>query len=245
VEIAEFRTLLGIDVIDSARTPAHLLNAVPDVVRRVLETAMERAGIARSDEVVERQFTGDGFLIALPSSVLGGTVDLGRHLDQIVAEHNMWHKPEVRLRLAVEVGPLPDEPGFSASAIARSRLLEAPAFKQLMRRCAAERPEAAPSTGMILSDPVFRTVFGADHVKLAKSTDFTRIPVVNKEFEMTAWVSVPGFDTTSLATFLAADEAAAEQSEGQGGTVNNTVIGTNSGVQAHTITGGITFGRTP
>ena len=202
--VAEFRTLLGVDVIDSARTAPHLLPQVPNVLETLLAAGMESVGIPR-DDAVDRQYTGDGFLYAFPSSMLGRVIDLGRALDAIVGEHNKWNKLELRLRLAVEVGPLPDGPGFHPSNIAQARLLEAPAFKLLVRRCIAERPDGTMSTAMIISDAVYQPLFRGDHTKVARPTDFAPLRVTNKEFVSNAWVCVPGFDARTLTELIAAD----------------------------------------
>jgi hypothetical protein len=245
--VPEIRTLLGVDVIDSARTAPHLLPQVPTVLETLLSAGMDAVAVSRQ-EAVDAQYTGDGWLYAFPSALLGRVVDLGRALDDIVAEHNKWNKLELRLRLAVEVGPLPDTQGFHPANISRSRLLEAPAFKLLVRRCIAARPDGSMSTAMIMSDAVHTTVFGADYTKVARGTDFAALAVTNKEFTARAWVAVPGFDATTLAAMIAEDgppaSAPVEESQPTGpGSVTNIINGgANHGVQAHTINGGVRFG---
>jgi hypothetical protein len=253
--VAEFRTLLGVDVIDSARTAPHLLPQVPTVLETLVGAGMDGVGISR-DDALDVQFTGDGWLYAFPSRHLGRVVDLGRTLDAIVAEHNKWNKLELRLRLAVEVGPLPDGPGFHPSNIARARLLEAPAFKALARRCIAERPDGSMSTAMIISDAVFQPLFRGDHTRVARASDFARLPVTNKEFVSSAWVAVPGFDARTLAAMIAEDQPAAsapvdkaagpveETEPTRGGKAKNSLSGRVTGpvVQARDVTGGINIG---
>jgi hypothetical protein len=245
--VAEFRTLLGVDVIDSARTAPHLLPQVPTVLETLLRAGMDGVGIRR-DEAVDTQFTGDGWLYAFPSALLGRVVDLGRTLDAIVAEHNKWNKLELRLRLAVEIGPLPDAAGFHPSNIARARLLEAPAFKLLARRCIAERPNGDMSTAMIISDGVFQPLFRGDHTRVARRTDFAQLQVANKEFNGTAWVCVPGFDATTLAGLIAADgQAPSAPVEERNSTplrsVSNTIHGdVENNVMSDVIHGGVHFG---
>ncbi|MFI9387976.1 hypothetical protein [Kutzneria sp. NPDC052558] len=204
--VAEFRALLGVDVIDSASTAPHLLPQVPTVLQTLLGAGMDVVGISR-DDAVDTQYTGDGWLYAFPTALLGRVVDLGHALDAIVAEHNKWNKLELRLRLAVEVGPLPDGPGFHPSNITRARLLEAPAFKVLARRCIAARPDGSMSTAMIVSDAVYQPVFRSDYTKVARRTDYAALTVTNKEFAAQAWVAVPGFDARTLATMIAEDQA--------------------------------------
>jgi hypothetical protein len=245
--VAEFRTLLGVDVIDSARTAPHLLPQVPIVLETLLAAGMKSVGIS-ADEAVNTQFTGDGWLYAFPSSLLGRVVDLGRTLDAVVAEHNKWNKLELRLRLVVDVGPLPDGQGFHPSNIARARLLEAAAFKQLARRCIAERPDGDMSTAMIISDAVFQSLFRGDHTQVARKSDFAQLQVTNKEFKAVAWVSVPGFDARTLTELIAADGSASaapveESDSTRFGNVTNTINGNvENSVVSHTIHGGVHFG---
>ncbi|AHH96162.1 hypothetical protein GCM10010174_43630 [Kutzneria viridogrisea] len=242
--VAEFRVLLGIDLIESARTPAHHLAELPKVLSRLLVAALERVGIGEA-AVIDRQYTGDGWLLAFPSALLGAVVDLSRHLDELAAEHNRWQKPEVRMRIAVEIGPLPAEPGFYQANISRGRLLDAQVFKGVVRRCSDERPDGSLTSGLILSDYVFRTVFGGDYTQRVRRTEFAPVRVSNKEYEVAAWVAVPGFDVQSLARMVDGDPAQplVEPQVAEVGVVNNHITGDNKGVQAHTIHGGVSFGR--
>jgi hypothetical protein len=248
--VPEMRTLLGVDVIDSARTAPHLRPQVPTVLKTLLSTGMDLVGVS-PDEAVDAQYTGDGWLYAFPIGLLGRVVDLGRTLDGIVAEHNRWNKPELRLRLAVDAGPLPDTQGFHAANISRARLLEAPAFKLLARECMAARPDGSMSTAMIMSDIAYRTAFDGAYAKVARATDFAPLAVTNKEFNARAWVAVPGFDARTLAEMAEEDGTAAsapvEESEPTGGgRVQNTIKSkVNHAVQAHTINGGVIMGRDP
>ncbi|QUQ66744.1 hypothetical protein [Kutzneria sp. CA-103260] len=242
--VAEFRVLLGVDVIDSASTAPHLLPQVPTVLKALLGAGMDVVGISR-DDAVDTQYTGDGWLYAFPTALLGRVVDLGHALDGIVAEHNKWNKLELRLRLAVEVGPLPDGEGFHPSNITRARLLEAPAFKLLARRCIAARPDGAMSTAMIMSDAVYQPVFRSDYTKVARKGDYTELAVTNKEFKTGAWVAVPGFDARTLAAMIAEDQSAAAASSdkpARPGKTTNVVHGTvHNSVMADTIKGDVTI----
>jgi hypothetical protein len=241
---ADYRALLGVDVIESASTAPHLLPQVPTVLETLLAGGMHAAGVPRED-AVDAQYTGDGWLYAFPTALLGQAVDLGPALAPIVAEHNRWNKLELRLRLAVDVGPLPDGRGFHPANIARARLLEAPAFKALARRCMAERPDGSMSTAIIVSDAVYQDVFRHDWARHARPTDFAELAVTNKEFTARAWVAVPGFDARTLADFIAEDlpqaSAPVEETDAtRPGPVTSVMnVGTNHGVQAHTINGGV------
>ena len=247
--VAEFRALLGVDVINSASTAPHLLPQVPTALKTLLGAGMDVVGISR-DDAVDTQYTGDGWLYAFPTALLGRVVDLGHALDAIVAEHNKWNKLELRLRLAVEVGPLPDGQGFHPSNITRARLLEAPEFKQLARRCIAARPDGSMSTAVIMSDAVYQPVFRSDYTRVARRTDYAELAVTNKEFDARGWVAVPGFDARTLAAMITEDEpsaaSAAPEAEAESprrGSVTNVVNGeVKNSVMAHTIKGDVRFG---
>ncbi|MEU7475510.1 hypothetical protein AB0A63_05965 [Lentzea sp. NPDC042327] len=233
--VPQHRTLLGVDVIGSAQLPPHLLAAVPTTVSELLHAALSAAGIDRSD-VLAVESPGDGALLVLPSELLGAAVDAAAHLDQLTTEHNRWRKPEVRLRAAVHTGPVGADGGFYQARITHTRLLDAREFKALLTRCREEGGEETANTGLIVSAEALDTAFSGNHTRLARRAEFGPLPVANKEYRHTAWVRVPGFDPralTALTTTPAPPESAAR--------VVNTVHGTNHGVQAGDIHGGVTL----
>ncbi|PRY36097.1 hypothetical protein [Umezawaea tangerina] len=231
-KVPQHRALFGVDVVGSARNPGHLLNAIRTTVDESLDQALWAAGITPS-EVLEQESTGDGALLTLPSGRLGALVDMAQHLEIALTEHNKWRRPDVRMRIAVEVGPVGDRPGFYPAKISLARMLGAEAFKRAFQRCIDERRHESASTALILSDHALRTTFGGDHTTLVHRTQFTRIPVRDKEFDNTAWIRIPGY--------VARDTSEETASEHQGRVVNQ-VHGTMHGVQAGTVHGGITFG---
>lgn len=235
--VPEHRALLGVDVVGAARNEGHHLDAVRQAVDMMVEQALHRGGIGRAD-VLEWETTGDGALLTLPSGWLGALLDVAHHLDVLAEEHNRWYKPDMRFRIAVEVGPVGPQPGLYAAKIWHSRLLGAPVFKDLLARCAERNPDT--TTGLILSEQALRAVFGGDHTRHVRRSDFAPVPVRHKEFAETAWVRVPGFDARSIREF--AEHAQPEEPSATPGNVVNTVNGTMSGVQAGIITGGVHFG---
>jgi hypothetical protein len=236
--VPEHRALLGLDVVRSAENPGYHLSSIPAVVDEVLDVALAGAGIGRSD-VFRREPTGDGVLLTLPSALLGTLLDLAAGLEGTLAERNRWRKPEVRLRIAVEVGPVGSEPGFYAAKISLGRLLGASAFKRLFLDCLAEQGADAASTALIVSDTALRTAFGGDHTSVVRRAEFSPLSVRDKEYADTAWVRIPGFDTR---TATAAEPAVAQPEQGR---LVNTVHGTMSGIQAGIVTGPVTFGQPP
>ncbi|WP_433269887.1 hypothetical protein ACQPZF_08250 [Actinosynnema sp. CS-041913] len=237
MEVPEHRVLLGVDVVGSARNEGYHLNTVRGAVDGMVRDALAVAGIGRLD-VVEWEPTGDGALLTLPSKRLGAVLDAAHHLDGLAVEHNRHRKPDIRLRLAVEIGPVGAQPGLYAPKIALCRLLEASAFKELVRRC------AGMNTALIVSDGVWRAVFGGDYTRHVRRAEFSPLAVRDKEFAETAWVRVPGFALRSpqpspaVAEPTVVEPAAFEPA----GRVVNVVNGSVSGVQAGVVHGGVHMG---
>jgi hypothetical protein len=235
--VPQHRALLGVDVVGSASNPGYHLAAVRRTVDDVLDQALAGSGVEQS-EVLDRDSTGDGTLLTLPSGRLGALLDVAHGLESALAEWNRWHKPEVRLRVAVEVGPVGDEPGLYAAKVTLSRLLDASAFKGLFKRCLGEQGPEAANTALIVSDHAWRTAFSGDHTQVVRQGEFTRLSVRDKEHTDTAWVRIPGFDAGARG----APPAPEPTGEGQ---VFNQVNGNMYGVQAATVNGAITFGTVP
>lgn len=233
--VPHHRALLGVDVTGSAQLPGYLMNAVPATISKLLGEALTQSGIT-PDDVLSLEKPGDGALMVLPSSQLGAALDAAVLLDQLTTEHNRWHKPEVRLRIAVHVGPVGDD-GFHRARIVHTRLLDAPEFKDLVKRCREEGSEDTANTALIVSSEALDTAFSGDHTRVARRSDFASLPVVHKEFQQEAWVRVPGFDARSLAGFT--KPAAAPESTAH---VQNIVHGNmNGGIQAGTVNGGVNY----
>jgi hypothetical protein len=244
--VGEQRVLLGVDVIGSAGNPGEDLHRVAEAWRSILQGSLASAGLGFGD-VLEFEQQGDGALLTLPHTVLGRVVDMSQRMHELAVAHNRERRPEVRLRMAVETGPVPDrQQTYLRAKIDRARLLESAAFKALMERCHTE-PGGGAHTGLIISDHAFRTAFGGDHTVLVRDTEFAEITVAVKEYEAKAWVRVPGFDARSLRTFL--DQATTPRPEqahddlrATNGGVHNQVNGVMRGVQAGIIHGGVRFG---
>jgi hypothetical protein len=241
----ETRVLLGVDVIGSAANEGHQYNALWRALDRMLGTALHECGIP-TEELLDREPGGDGVLYTLPSRRLGTALDLTEHLDRLAAAHNRRNKPDLRLRIAVELGAVGDQPGYYAPKIRHQRLLNARAFKELMEHCLRERPEGSVNTGLIVSAPTFREVFGGDYTNAVQHHDFAEIEASEKEVTETAWVRVPGLDSRTLTEFVAATthpaaDVAETTPESTAGVVNQ-VFGTMNGVQAGDVHGDINFG---
>ena len=239
--VPQHRALLGVDVISSARLPGYLMNTIPGTISKLLDAALRQSGI-EPDAVLSLESPGDGALVVLPSEQLGAVLDATARLDEITTEHNRWSKPEVRLRTAVHVGPVGDDDGFYLARVTHARLLDAPEFKRLLKRCHEEGSEDVANAALIVSSEALDTAFGGDHTQVVRRGDFASLRVSHKEYQREAWVRVPGFDPRSLAAF--ADNADAPP---PAASVHNVVHGDMHGIQAGTVNGGLTFygGRRP
>jgi len=233
--VPQHRALLGVDVIGSAQLPGYLMNAVPTTIMKLVGAALTRSGIT-PDDVLSLESPGDGALMVLPSGQLGAVLDAAVLLDQLTTDHNRWNKPEVRLRVAVHVGPVGDD-GFHRARITHARLLDAPEFKDLIKRCQDEGTEDTANTALIVSSEALDTAFSGDHTQVARRSDFASLPVAHKEYRHEAWVRVPGFDPRTLAAFTTPAPKPEPVAR-----VQNIVHGNmNGGIQAGTVNGGVNY----
>jgi hypothetical protein len=250
-EMPATRALLGIDVIASASSPGYHRDRLWGALTALLSEALRTSGLT-PDEVASYETTGDGALYTFPDHRLGVVVDLAQRLDELAAERNRWHKPDIRVRVAIEVGAVGDGPAYFSPKVDTNRLLDAPAFKSLVVRCIAENTDqrglCSVNSGLVLSDAAFRGVFGGAYTTLVRETDFVALSVVNKEFSERAWVRIPGVDARTLAEY--ASEIAQPDTEPDTGSfpvppmrVTNTVSGNmKNSVQAGVVYGGVNLG---
>jgi hypothetical protein len=246
------RALLAVDVIGSARNPGYHRDRLWGELTAMLRSGFDAAGLTPA-EVVGYEPTGDGALYTLPDNRLGALVDLTQRLDELAANRNRWSKPDIRLRVAVEMGAVGDGPDYYSPKVDLNRLLGASAFKELVKRCVTENTDELGNcpinSSLIVSGPAFRSVFGGDYTTLVRETDFVRLAAVHKEFNEQAWVRVPGVDTRTLAKF--ADEITTsepvedvEPMAGSSVRVTNTVTGTMTDSQQFgVVNGGVRIGR--
>lgn len=243
--VPEHRALLGVDVVGSASNPGYHLAVIPEAVHALLSGALSNCGIDRAD-ILEWESTGDGALLTFASSHLGALLDTACLLDVAASARNRRHKPEVRLRIAVEVGPVGNASGFYEPKITLTRMLESEKFKELFDRCRQEEPDDTVNTALIVSEHAFQTVFSGDHTRLVRRNEFERLEVHVKEHQRIAWVRVPGFDARSLATFIESRSTEEAELPTQAPPASNVIQGSSyGGIQAGTINGGVSQGWQP
>ncbi len=193
----EHRALLAVDMIESGGSRPEHLGQVPDLVREPVHAALRAVGLNR-DSAQDEQFTGDGFLRAYPSEFLPALIDMVSVLDELLATRNRSTKPEVRLRIAVHLGPLPLERGFHRPNIDLNRLLGAEVFKRVIRHCREHITNDALTTALIVSNSAYKTVFGGDYTQVLRRGEFASLPIVHNEFNEDAWVRITGVHPTQL-----------------------------------------------
>lgn len=197
--VPDHRALLGLDVVKSASNQGYHLAAVSDAVTTMVDDALHSTGA--EPDVLKREFTGDGELLMLPGRRLGSLLDMADRLNQLAEGYNRWCKPEIKLRIAVELGPIGGDRQLTTPMISLTRMMNADAFKNLFQQC-LNSGRSFTHAGLICSDHAWRVAFGGEHTRHVRQDEFVSIPVKNKEYQATAWVRIPGFDTDSLTRLL-------------------------------------------
>lgn len=151
--------------------------------------AFDSTGVPYADCRVEDR--GDGLLVVAPAGISAGLLvsPLAEHIDAELRRQHEVAAPVARLRLrtAVHGGEVHDDGhGLVGRAVIHAfRLLEAPAFKELM-------VSDAPRTGQIVSDTVFRDTVQAGSGRLCDPAAFRHLAVQVKETRTTGWVRLFG-----------------------------------------------------
>lgn len=241
------RALIGVDVIASASNPGYHLQRLAGALNTMLGQAFAATGIT-PDEVLQNEQLGDGALYVLPGNRLGALVDLSDHLDKLAGQHNQWSKPDLRLRIAIDTGPVGDPGGYYSPKIRLARLLDAQRFRALVQRCVDENTDAkgnsAVHSGLIMSDAARQTVFGGDYTSV-RENDFVKYEVTTKESTETAWSRVPGVDARTLTDYLADTTDTAElrqETDDRVTHITNTITGqVRNAIQAGVLYGGVHY----
>ncbi|MBP2473980.1 hypothetical protein JOF53_002852 [Crossiella equi] len=237
-----FRTVLGVDVIGASSLSPYHREKLPALVDKIVRDALATRNVLVSPEAW--QHTGDGALISFPCEQLANVVDATQLMNELAAAHTRDSKPDVRLRLSIDIGPLPLENGLYNTNIACTRMLDAAVFKAVLATCHERQPHDF-SSGLILSEAAHHLAFGDHYAELVPARDFGRIPFRHKELKAAAWIRVPGFDADTLARLgkeLAEPQSSVAASAAPAlapGSVSNVAHGNFSGIQAGTISGGV------
>lgn len=197
--VPDHRALLGLDVVRSANNEGYHLAAVSDAVTTMVDDALRSTGV--EPEVVKRDFTGDGELLTFPGRRLGSLFDMADRLNWLAEGYNRWCKPEIKLRIAVELGPIGGGRRLTTPMISLTRMLDAAVFKDLFQQCLYSG-RSLTHAGLICSDHAWRVAFSGEHTRYVRQDEFISLQVKNKEYQATTWVRIPGFDADSMTRLL-------------------------------------------
>lgn len=205
--LPQHKALLAVDVVGSGGNDGRHLRAIPGIVAELVDTALASRDVTHTSKV-DDQHTGDGFLRLYPAEHLPALLDALRALDDEVTEHNTWRKPEVALRAALHLGSVPEERGFHRPNIDLTRLLGAPEFKRVVRKCQDTGDKF--TTALILSAEAHSAAFHGDLTRLVDPDEFAAISVQNNEYSARAWIRAAGFAPHQLSEFAAHEQEPAQ-----------------------------------
>ncbi|MET9647262.1 hypothetical protein ACFZB6_25405 [Streptomyces syringium] len=200
-DIPDYQALVVIDMKGYSKVPSHRMPAMRGDLDHMLATAFAESGLGREWE--ERAYwsdTGDGCILALPVRRMWRLVDpLPEILDGVLARHDrerLASTPEIRVRMSVHVGPLPDS--YRGDPINDAcRLIDSDAARDAVDKARALGSYVA----LVISEAVFQAVVRPRRTTRLTEHDFlpTRAEVKNKYSE-TAWVHVPRRSPADLGT---------------------------------------------
>lgn len=177
------RTGFMMDIKDYGARPPRAKKRAQERVAAIIHNILDDLNVRLSD--TDQQGTGDGVLLFLPSEL-----DVQRALPVLLhsaavhlAEDNEEFQDRIRIRMAVDIGPVGLTPlGFSGSTATRlGRLLESePLYGRLL-----DHPGDA--LAVIVSDRLHSFVIAEDVAALPPA-QFTCVSVKVKEFSSTAWL---------------------------------------------------------
>jgi hypothetical protein len=181
--------LLAVDVVDfGRRESAPVQKYVRARLYALIESSLENSGVDFRQCYTEDR--GDGLVLAIPPSTpterlvdpFVGYVRAGLRLHNLVSNE----LAQLQLRVALHSGATWTDPHglVGDSVIHLFRLLDAPSFKQLMRRSGAY-------LAVIASNAVYEEIIR--HAPgLVDPDDYAEIPVEHKELSGTGWVRLLG-----------------------------------------------------
>ncbi|MCC3653391.1 hypothetical protein LIX60_18365 [Streptomyces sp. S07_1.15] len=190
-EEAKHHWIISLDIENFSPRRDPVQRRVRAAMYRVLDGAMERAGLAAADTVSEDR--GDGVLMLIRSSVAPVVIagpfvrELDEGLGEYAQEANEDHA--VRLRMALHQGlAAKDEHGWSGDAVNTAcRIVDA----QPLRDVLASTPSARMA--FAVSDEVHRAVIRHGHRGIDPAA-YLPFDLTTKHGEtISTWITVPGY----------------------------------------------------
>jgi hypothetical protein len=206
------KALFVVDVKDFSKTPESHMPLVLRDLDSILTRVFTRIGLAEEWEQKESRPTGDGAIYALPPNRMSWLVDpVLSSLNQDLIRHNKNQPksmPAMRLRVSIDVGPLPPEDPSDASVNA-CRLINSDLAYAGMKAAV----ENGAYVAAVVSQNIFNRVVSAGRLDLLSESDFvpataqvTGKPSFN-DLNERAYVHVPAVSRTSIEAHLAARSA--------------------------------------
>lgn len=180
------RSVVVLDVESSSERSNPEIGKLRSAMYRVLDEALQRAGLAGRDIDIEDR--GDGALIVIDAVPLVLLDLFAEHLIVVLREENAaveavsW----LRLRVALHRGPVHrDEHGWSGDTInATFAICDAPAVKTTLRR--ADRAQLV----LVVSDLLYKQVVRHGYGSINRAT-YGKVDV--QRIGEPAWVRAPGY----------------------------------------------------
>jgi hypothetical protein len=240
IDAPDLRALLAVDVVGASGSPTAQLAQIPVAVAEIVRDGLAAAGVRMRDATRTRP-TGDGLLTAFPVRFLGGLVDAAHHFDELSERWNASRRPDVRLRVAVHVGAVPDADGLHRPNVHLVRLLDSPVLRGIVERCTGLRRSFGAA--LIMSGAAHQVVFEGGLAERVAEEEFAQVPISSKELVCAAWVRVPGVHPEHLVPAAGPEPAAEPVDAREAGYVHNHVTGNNHGVQTGVVQGDVRLGR--
>ena len=206
-DLPPYWAIMAVDAKDFSGRPSVHQSQLSAAIRQVLDHAFGRAAIGEVwQECSFRQRTGDGYVLAAPVAKLPYLLDpLLSELQAVLEERDhgrLARDPRLRLRVSLNVGPLPDhdQPGAGVGQpmTETHRLLDTVE----VRRALARTDERVTFVAAIISQRVYVDVVLAGYAALHPA-QFARITARSKKFEEQAYLHIPKLSGRLLASGLA------------------------------------------
>ncbi|GAA2877703.1 hypothetical protein Acy02nite_62100 [Actinoplanes cyaneus] len=208
VDLPPYRAILAVDAKDFTAQPSISHQPMSSTILDLVGDALARTGLqAEWSRPAFLGPTGDGFAVGLPPRVLPHLAyPFARLLQERLAEHNRTIRvgqPRIRLRVSVNVGPLPadpEDPHWTGNGTVRNdthRLLDSKPVKAILAAASEQVTHAA----FIFSDRVYQDVVVAGYSELHPDRCI-EVPatVDGKNFAQRAWLYVPEISGNLLGT---------------------------------------------
>jgi hypothetical protein len=214
------RSVVVLDVESSSERSNPEIGKLRSAMYRVLNEAVQRAGLAGDDVDIDIEDRGDGALIVVDAGPLVVLDPFAEHLIAVLQEENAaveavsW----LRLRVALHSGPVHrDAHGLSGDTINETfAICDAPAVKATLRRAA--RAQLVLVVSDLLYKQVVRHRYGSINPAAYGKVD---VPRTGEP----AWVRVPGYPAAPVDEGEPGQPAPPSLPRENGTSIGNVILG--------------------